>query len=398
MPLRLAFLSSWFLAPEKGSGTAVAISGLARGLEALGCRVDLIGIERMLPGGPDRWRAGLPPTRLAYNLALPFRFDPTAYDAVVGFDFDGCFLGRRGAGEASGAGPLQAVSLKGVAADELRFETGLAGGLFTLTAGLEARNTRRADRVLVTSEYCRARAAEAYGVPPERFRIVPEGIDLEPWDRARERHLPRDGEKGRPPTLLNVARQYRRKDTRTLLDALPAVLRAHPGANLRIVGGGPELPALRRRARDLGLGARVTFLGETQGDEAVKSEYLRADVFCLPSRQEGFGIALLEAMAAGTPIVAAAAGAIPEVAPDGEAALLVPPGDADALADALHRVLDDDALRRGLRRTGLERVRRYAWPNVARRFLAALDQPVNRASSASSTSPGSGNRPVRFFE
>jgi glycosyltransferase involved in cell wall biosynthesis len=373
MPLRLAFLSSWILAPEKGSGTAVAISGLAGGLRSLGCRVDLVGTERVLsPRLAGVARPGVLPARLAYNLALPLRFDPAGYDAVVGFDLDGCLLGRFEPGTAPGSHPLQVVSLKGVAADERRFETGFTGGLFTLMAGLEARNTRRADRVVVTSEYCRARATETYGVPPERLRIVPEGIDLEPWERADDRPTPNDPGDRTGPTLLNVARQYRRKDTRTLLAALPAVLRGHPGATLRVVGGGPELPALRRQAAALGVGDRVRFLGETADDEAVRREYRRADLFCLPSRQEGFGIALLEAMAAGTPIVAADAGAIPEVAPDGEAALLVPPGDPAALAAAVRRVLEDGALRRRLRRAGRERVRRYSWPMVARRFLAAL--------------------------
>lgn len=395
MPVRLAFLSSWVLTPEKGSGTAMAISGLATELERLGCRVDLIGVDRILRGRPGPWRPGHLPTRLAYNAALPLRLEPSGYDAVIGFDLDGCLMGR----SHTAGTPLQAVSLKGVAADERRFETGLSGALFTLIAGLEARNVRRAERVLVTSEYCRERATELYGVPPERLRIVPEGIDLASWERSAARAREREEEcrRARPdrggPVLLNVARQYRRKDTRTLLDALPAVLRKHPDATLRIVGGGPELPALRRRARQLGLNGagsgdradRVVFRGEVPGAEEVRRELRDADVFCLPSRQEGFGIALLEAMAAGTPIVATAAGAIPEVvgaraggaggeeSREGAAGLLVPPGDSGALAGALRRLLGDRELQRRLRAAGRSRVRRYAWPEVAGRFLDALD-------------------------
>jgi len=370
VPIRIAFLSSWTLAPEKGSGTAMAITGLAGGLESLGCDVDLVGTARVLP-----WPGRRLPSRLLYNLLLPLHVDPSRYDAVVGLDLDGCLLGRR-LFEGSGAGTVHAISLKGVAADERRFETGLPRATFALLAALEGRNARRADRVLVTSEHCLRRAAEAYRVPPERFRIVPEGIDLDAWERLRSR-LPAEPERPatarRGCTLLNVARQYRRKDTRTLLDALPTVLREHPETRLRVVGGGPELPALRRRARELALEDRVTFLGELPGQDSVRREYLSADLFCLPSRQEGFGIALLEAMAAGLPIVAADAAAIPEVAPHGETGLLVPPGDPAALAGAIVRLLGDRDLRARCAAAGRARVARYAWPGVARRFLDALD-------------------------
>ena len=388
-PPRLLLLSSWTLDPQIGTGTATAITGLAAGLEALGCRVDLLGPRRGRPGGLL--------TRLGFNLALrrPLRRatarDPGrrgasgAPDAIVGFDLDGCFLPA--AEELDGGAPLRVVSLKGVAADERRFESGAERLRFGLLAALERRNARRADRVLVTSEYCRRRATASYGLEPERLRVVPEGIDLEAWERAEPTPERRGDERDGPspvvegagpwrgaagPVLLNVARQYRRKNTRVLLDAFPAVVREHPGARLRIVGGGPELPALRRRAQRLGLGERVRFLGEVPDQRGVRLEYAGADLFCLPSRQEGFGIVLLEAMAAELPIVAADAGAIPEVAPAGEVALLVEPGDSEALAEGLLRALGDRALRRRLAGAGGRRVREYAWPVVARRFLQAL--------------------------
>ena len=135
------------------------------------------------------------------------------------------------------------------------------------------------------------------------------------------------------------------------------------------------LAELRARAARLGLEGEVTFLGELAGDEEVRQEYRRADLFCLPSRQEGFGIVFLEAMAAGLPIVAADAAAVPEVAPAGEVSLLVPPLDAGALAEALLRLLGDEDLRARLGAAGRVRVRRYAWPEVAGAFLAAAGAP-----------------------
>ena len=89
----------------------------------------------------------------------------------------------------------------------------------------------------------------------------------------------------------------------------------------------------------------VEFTGELPTDDEVRKEFFKADVFALPSLQEGFGLVFLEAMAAGLPIVAAHAAAVPEVVPDGEAGILVPPGDVDALAEALIRLLKDEKLR-----------------------------------------------------
>ena len=111
--------------------------------------------------------------------------------------------------------------------------------------------------------------------------------------------------------------------------------------------------------------------GEIPDTDAVRDEYRAADVFCLPSLQEGFGIAFLEAMASGLPIVACRSTAVPEVVPDGEAGLLVPPDDPKALARALIRLLRDPLLRRRMGEAGMRKAREHAWEEIARRFVAA---------------------------
>jgi glycosyltransferase involved in cell wall biosynthesis len=115
-----------------------------------------------------------------------------------------------------------------------------------------------------------------------------------------------------------------------------------------IVGDGPERAALEAAAAT----AQVELLGE-RGD--VPEQLAASDVFVLSSRSEGMPMSILEAMAAGLPVVASAVGGIPEIVRDGETGLLVPPGDADALAAALGRLLDDDGLRRRLGAAGRER-------------------------------------------
>ncbi|MBI2132539.1 MAG: glycosyltransferase family 4 protein [Candidatus Tectomicrobia bacterium] len=347
--MRIAFLDSWHEETARGSGTAAGIAGLARGLEALGHEV-----ARLRP----RWRLpGLTLRRLLYNAELPLRLDPRAFDLIVGFDLDGFLLPRA----------PDVVCLKGVAAEEMAFEAGWPRLQLGFLARLEGRNARRARRVLVPSGHSLRAASGAYSLPAGQIAVVPEGIDLAPWDALRAAHGP--GRGASPPVILSVARQYARKNTAALLEAMPAVRAEAPGALLRVVGGGPMLRALERRAAELGLGGVAAFLGELPRDEDVRREYLAADVFCLPSLQEGFGIVFLEAMAAGLPIVAARAGAVPEVAAEGEAALLVPPGDTAALAGALARLLRDAGLRARLGEGGRRRVRRYGWPEVARRFL-----------------------------
>ncbi len=329
----------------------MAISGLVRGLEALGHSVHHVGPL------PDRVNAL---RRIRYNLTLARAGDTVLADSalIVGFDLDGFALRPRVT--------RYVVCLKGVMADELRFERGWPRLRFRLLSRLEGANARSADVVMVTSEYSRGIAIEAYGLDPGRVRIVPEGIDLARWSAAAEATDDATG-----PVILSVARQYRRKNTSALLRAMPTIRAQVPNARLRIVGGGPELPRLERERLSLGLAGSVVISGEVPDTDAVRDEYRAADVFCLPSLQEGFGIAFLEAMASGLPIVAYRSAAIPEVIPDGEAGLLVPPDDPKALARALIRLLRDPSLRRKMGEAGRRRARQHDWEEVARRFVAA---------------------------
>lgn len=330
----------------------MAIAGLASGLRALG--------HEVLPARPRMQFPSFDLTRVAFNVEVGFRPLLRSADLIVGFDLDGCFLPRRWLSR-------YVVSLKGIAADEGRHESGWSAARFRVLTALERRNARRAARVLVTSRYCAAVAAEAYGLPRERLAVVPEGIDVDAWSGIPAASY----DAAATPVIVSVARQYRRKNTATLVRAMASVRRAVPGARLRVIGDGPELPRLRTQVAELELGDCVDLPGSLAGLAAIQRELGSAHVFCLPSRQEGFGIAFLEAMAAGLPIVAGRAGAVPEVAPDGEVAILVPPDDEEALAGALVQLLHDRNMRRRLGEAGRARWRRYAWPDVARRFLAA---------------------------
>jgi len=286
---------------------------------------------------------------------------------VLGVDLDGFLWARRR------ALPFVA-SLKGIIADELKNERGLVRALLAVQARWEARNVARADLVLVTSRYCAEVAQREYGVPPERLAVVPEPIDLEVWDDQfwRAPRRPRGG-----PVVLCVARMYPRKRIGDLLLAA-GVLRARvPGLQMRVVGRGPEWPALSRLHAELGLGESVALLGDLTR-ERLAEEYVNATVFCLPSVQEGFGIVFLEAMAAELPVVACRVAAIPEVVQDGVTGLLTAPRSPGELAVAVERLIADPALARGLGREGRRRTLGFTPRHVAERFLHAVHSSQQR--------------------
>jgi glycosyltransferase involved in cell wall biosynthesis len=301
----------------------------------------------------DRW---------VYNAGVAWH--PPHADVVVGVDLDGFLWARRRRGSAR----TFVVALKGIIADELRNERGLVRALLGIQARWERRNTERADIVMVPSRYSARVAMELYAVPPARVVVVPEPIDLAEW---RRRFAAVRGPAAGRPTVLCVARLYPRKRVEDLLVAADLVRRRIPRVQVRIVGDGPEAEKIRALHERLGLGDSVALLGHVDRT-ALALEYSRADCFCLPTVQEGFGLVFAEAMAAGLPVVACRAAAVPEIVREGETGLLVEPRAPAALADALVRMLDDERLRREMGMAGQTAVEALDLVPIAQRFVEAL--------------------------
>ena len=351
--MRFEFLSSTPPSPTEGSGTWVAIDGVLRGLERLGHTAVLRPLRRRSSVHTlDRWR---------YNREVARR-PPTA-DVVVGVDLDGFLWAPRRPPRVR-----YAVMLKGIIADELRNEHGVVKALLALQARWERRNVHAAERVIVPSRYSASIAQGLYGVPPRVLGVVPEPIDLAEWRRRLAAAPPRASA---APTVLAVARMYPRKRLEDLLRAASILRGRIPGVRVRIVGEGPESARLRRLAQELALADTVAFLGEI-GRQALAVEYAGADCFCLPTVQEGFGIVFTEAMAAGLPVVACRAAAVPEVVEDGRTGLLVSPRSPEELAMAMEKLLTSAALRRELGDSGRRRVEMLDLDRVAARLLEAL--------------------------
>ncbi len=347
--MRFEFLSSTPASPTEGSGTWVAIDGLVRGLERLGHTVTRrpLGLRTHFHT-LDRW---------LYNARVALA--PPVADIVVGVDLDGFVW----AGQPRTARFV--VALKGIIADELQNERGLVRTLLSVQARWERLNTERAERVVVPSRYSAAVAQEVYEVPAERLAVVPEPIDLAEWRRrfAAVAPAPRGA-----PTVLSVARMYPRKRLDDLLRAAVLLRDRIPPVRIRIVGEGPEFARLLALHATLGLRETVTFLGDISR-QALAVEYVRADCFCLPTVQEGFGLVFAEAMAAGLAVVACRAAAVPEIVEDRRTGLLVNPESPEELAMALETLLMNDGLRANLGAAGAARVTAFDLERVARRFV-----------------------------
>ena len=206
------------------------------------------------------------------------------------------------------------------------------------------------------------RLDELYHVP--NALVIPELIDLDRW-RDLLRENPACASSKQRFIVLCVCRFYSRKRILVLLRAAAILRMRIPDVEVRIVGGGPEASRLRLLWRELHLEDTVRWLGDVTAGQ-LAAEYNGADVFCLPSTQEGFGIVFLEAMAAGKPIVATHAAAVPEVVRHG---LLVEAENHDALADAIETLYGDSQLRALLADQGRQDVESYDMRRVARRFM-----------------------------
>ncbi len=353
--MRIRFITSTPLTAAQGSGTFAGIHTLARALEALGVTIDLVTPRLRFPIYTL--------TRLWFNQQLLHRQHGPC-DVTVGFDMDGYRIAGR-------SRTPHVASIKGVIADEMRFERGLTRRTMALQAACERTHVRRAALVMTTSQYAARRLSELYG--SRQISIVPELIDLAGWQELFSRN-PCAPDPHRF-TLLCVCRFYPRKRLGLLLGAAARLRGEIPGLEVHIVGGGPEARKLRRIWRENRLQQTVRWLGDVSQSDLAR-EYNCCDVFCLPSVQEGFGIVFLEAMAAGKPIVAARATAVPEVLPQG---LLVEPDNEQALAEAIQRLYREPALRSSLAEAGRRVVAQFDAPQVARLFLTEIENLLSRS-------------------
>jgi glycosyltransferase involved in cell wall biosynthesis len=210
---------------------------------------------------------------------------------------------------------------------------------------------RACDRVIAVSRAI-AEVLTADGIPDPRVRLVYEGVPDRVPVGGGAQALEALGVPAGSPVVGNVAALTGHKDHVTLIEATALLRERLPRVVVVIAGEGELRGPLETRARDLGLSKSVIFAGFRTDLDRLMPAFT---VFCLSSHMEGLGTSLLDAMAFGRPVVATAAGGIPEVVEDGKTGLLVPPRDPRALADALHVLLTDEARARALGAAGRRR-------------------------------------------
>jgi glycosyltransferase involved in cell wall biosynthesis len=238
---------------------------------------------------------------------------------------------------------------------------GEGSGLLGAMSHLNDRATRgfiaRSDRIVSISEFL-TNNLKAHGFPLDRIRLVPNGVDR---NAVRAEAVP--SPRADPNLVVAVGRLVGLKGFDTLVRSVPLLDRK---IRVLICGEGPERARLQRLAQVLGVADRVELAGWVP--EAEKLGILQeALAFVHPARFEAFGLAVLEALAMDTPVVATSVGGLPEVV--GEAGLLVPPDDPSALAKAINRIQTDGDLRARLKAAAAERCHRYALDRVAHELL-----------------------------
>ena len=242
----------------------------------------------------------------------------------------------------------------------------------------EARVYRGAATIFSMSEFAAGSLVRDYGVEPARVRVVGAGPNVTPHEDAAAQRRPAD----RAPAILFVGRNFTPKGGPDLLDAFRLVRRTHLHAELWIVSQNAPSP----------LPEGATFVGPL-GPDALAGLFSRASVFALPTLREAFGLAFVEAMAFGLPVIGSRIEAVPEIVVEGETGLLVPPRDPAALARALCALLDDPTRARRMGEAGRARVaERFGWDRAIGRMLDVLrpDRPDRAAASARNVTASEG--------
>ena len=229
---------------------------------------------------------------------------------------------------------------------------------------------------VITRSQRLARLLGEAGVPPGLTHVIYNGVNTDvfrPGDLlAARREL---GWPAESKTVLYVGELLPVKNPLLLVDAFAQLQRRLPEAQLVMVGDGTLRSVARARAQELGVSAKVLFLG-LRPEREVAGFMRAADVLCIPSRNEGVPNVMLEAFASGLPVVATRVGGIPEILDQDYLGALVEPGNAPALADALFATLAVPRRRDEI----LARAQRHSWPDTAGAYLALLERAVGQGT------------------
>jgi glycosyltransferase involved in cell wall biosynthesis len=247
----------------------------------------------------------------------------------------------------------------------VNYRGGEAEPFLQRSAGLVRRSMARVAALVVPSGFL----AGVFGRFGMDSQVVPNIID-------RERFGPGEGARARGRHVVIARNLEPIYGIDVALRAFSQVRQALPDARLSIAGSGPQAAELKALAESLGLADAVTFTGRLDRD-AMAALYRSADLSVNPSHVDNMPNSVLESLACGVPVVSTRVGGVPFIVEDGRTALLVPPADAQAMAEAIVRALSDDALAQALAEAGMREVARYDWAQVRGQWMAVYRKAVS---------------------
>ncbi|MFN3420616.1 MAG: glycosyltransferase [Armatimonadota bacterium] len=243
---------------------------------------------------------------------------------------------------------------------------------------------KQVDHFIAISKGIRRKTQALLGIPDDRFTVIPNGIEM---TRIREMSAMVDNDQPKKSSLrlVTVGRLHPAKGIDVLLHALAKINHQGHSWECYILGDGPERLRLMQLARELELDERISFVGYE------RNPYIwlrKADIFVSPSRWETFGIAIVEAMALGLPVIATATDGAVDIIDDGVDGLLVPVEDASALADAITELMHNPSLRQRLGEKAKQKAQQFDAPLIAQQYAELLEQLARRCGGRGQSPSG----------
>jgi glycosyltransferase involved in cell wall biosynthesis len=213
-----------------------------------------------------------------------------------------------------------------------------------------------ADKIICVSKRTMKEAPKYYGFSKNKCVYIPNGVDVLKFRQKRM--------KSKKPTIGFVGFLHEHKGVHFLLNAMSYVVREIPDAFLVIIGTGSGMKRFKRMTSNLGISKNVFFAGRVLDEDLIRW-YNTFDLFVLPSQYEGFGLVVLEAMAAGTPVIVSDTGNLPELAKD--SGFVVDPENTTELSDKIIKILLDENLRKRLSKNCLRKIKKFDWKYIVKK-------------------------------
>jgi len=230
---------------------------------------------------------------------------------------------------------------------------------YRLSNSLEKNLVFKMDLPIANSQYTKKIFEDNYP-KIRKISVIHKGVDI---NKYQQLIVERQDWSKHPPRILFVGGNMQRKGLPVLLHSMPLILEQVKDCMLWVVGSDPMIPLFEQTAKKMGIHKQIAFLGHKNQNDLMKC-YRDSDILALPALIEAFGVVILEAMAAGLPVVASQCGGIPEIITNGENGYLVPPFDYEKLGVSIVKLLTDDDLRNLFIKNGYETSKRFSAENM----------------------------------